>query len=249
MLQQFFTTLLVSLYSLVQDLGLSIIVMTILIRSLLLPITLPTLKARKKLENIKPKLDKLKKKYGKNKKKMQKAQMELYKKYNINPLSGCLPQILQIIILIGLYRTLNDFLNQSQIQGLIIKPNFLWLDLTKPDHTYILPVLAAIIQFVLALMIAPGGEVRDIIPNKSKSKKKQQENKEEEDTAEMAKTMQQQMIFIMPLMTGFVAAKFPAGLALYWVITNGFSIIQQYFVSGWGGLEKYLYRIKLKLNL
>ena len=249
MLQQFFTTILVSLYSLVGDLGLSIISLTLLIRSLLLPITLPTLKARKKLKKLQPKLDKLKKKHKGDKEALQQAQLNLYQKYNVNPLAGCLPQILQIVILIGLYRALGSFLEQPQIDGVTIKPDFLWLNLAKPDPLYILPVLAALVQLVLALMISPGGEVRDIVPNEAKDKKVQQENKEEEDMAEMAKTMQQQMVFIMPIMTGLVALRFPAGLALYWVTTNVFSIIQQYFVSGLGGLKTYWQRIRLKFNL
>jgi YidC/Oxa1 family membrane protein insertase len=218
--------------------------MTVLIRTLLLPITLPTLKARKKLKKIKPKLDKLKNKHQGSKKELQKAQLELYQKYNVNPLSGCLPQILQIVILIGLYRSLSKFLEQSQIQGVQINPEFLWLNLTKADPIYVLPILAALVQLVLALMISPGGEIRDIEPNQAKDEAAKKKNEEEEDTAEMAKQMQQQMIFIMPLMTGFIAANFPAGLALYWVTTNIFSIVQQYFVSGWGGLKKYYYRIK-----
>ncbi len=249
MLQQFFTIILVSLHSLVGSLGLSIILLTILIRTLLLPVTLPSLKARKKIKKIQPKLDKLKNKHKGNKKKLQQEQMKLYQKYNVNPIAGCIPQILQIIVLIGLYRALQGVLENGVIDGVQVNPEFLWLNLTQPDPTYILPIMAAGVQLILALMISPGGEVRDIVPNEAESEKVQQENKEEEDMAEMAKSMQQQMIFIMPLMTGFLAASFPAGLAIYWVATNLFSIVQQYFVSGWGGLKTYLQRIKLKLSL
>ena len=68
--------------------------------------------------------------------------------------------------------------------------------------------------------------------------------KKTEDVQDMAETMQQQMLFIMPVMTGILALSFPSGLALYWVATTVFSIVQQYFVSGWGGLSKYLAKIK-----
>jgi YidC/Oxa1 family membrane protein insertase len=61
----------------------------------------------------------------------------------------------------------------------------------------------------------------------------------------MAQTMQQQMVFIMPAMTFFIALKFPSGLALYWVITTIFSIVQQYFISGPGGLVTYLKKLKI----
>jgi len=247
MLEQGFTIILVSVYSLVGDLGLSIIALTLLIRSLLIPFTLPSLRARKKMNELKPELDKLKKKHKGDKQKLQKAQMELYKKYNVNPLAGCLPQILQIVILIGLYQTLKGVLAEGMLDGVSVDLNFLWLNLTQSDPSYVLPVLAGLVQFFLAIMISPGAEIRDIVPNESKSKKVQKENEEEEDTAEMAKAMQQQMMFIMPIMTTFIALKFPAGLALYWVTTNVFSIVQQYFVSGWGGLKTYYIRLKQKL--
>lgn len=249
MLEQFFSIILTSLYSIVGDLGLSIIAMTLLIRSLLLPLVIPSLKARKKLKKIKPKLDKLKNKHKGDQQALQQAQMKLYQKYNVNPLAGCLPQILKIVILLGLYRALQSFLEQGQVQGVIIDPQFLWLNLTQPDPKYILPILAGLIQLVLALMISPGGEVRDIIPNESQSEKTKQENKEEEDSAEMAKAMQQQMIYIMPFFTAFIATKFPAGVAVYWVTTNLFSIVQQYFVSGLGGLKTYWQRLKMTLNI
>ncbi len=249
MLENFFTILLSSLYSVFGNLGVSIVVMTLLIRALLLPFSLPSLKAREKMEKVRPEIDKLKKKFKNNPKELKKAQAELYQKYNINPLSGCLPQIVMVVILIGLYRSLNSFLENGVIDGVVISTEFLWLDLTVPDSTFVLPVLAGVSQLLMSLMISPGSEVRDIVPNKAKSKKIQQENVKEEEMADMAKNMQQQMIYIMPLMTGFIASRFPSGLAVYWVVANLFGIVQQYFVSGWGGISLYLKRAKLKLGI
>ncbi len=249
MLQQFFTILLTTLYSFLGDLGVSIIVMTILIKGILVPFSLPSLKARETMEKAKPELDQLKKKYKNNPKKLKEAQAGIYKKYNINPISGCLPQIVMIIILIGLYRSLNAFLVDGVIDGVVVNTAFLWMNLTQPDKTYILPVLAGVSQLIMSIMLAPGAEVRDLVPNKSKNQVVKKENEKEEDMADMAKSMQQQMIFIMPLMTGFIASKFPSGLAVYWVVANIFGIVQQYFVSGFGGLSLYLQRIKKKLNI
>lgn len=240
---QYFSNLLLSLNSLVGNMGLVIIIFTLLIRSLLLPLTLPSLKARKKILEIKPELDKLKKKHKDDKQALTQAQLELYKKYNLNPAAGCLPQILQIVVLIVLYRALIQFLDTSGVDGQIINTSFLWFDVVNPDSKLILPVLAGFSQLILSLMIAPGAETRDIVPNKSKSKKVQKKNEQEEDMAEMAAAMQQQMIFIMPIMTGFIATKFPAGLALYWVVSTVFSIIQQLFISGPGGLTSYINRL------
>lgn len=239
MIISIFTELLVMLYQVTGNLGFAIIGFTLLTRALLLPLTMPSLKAQKKMREIQPELKKLKEKHGKDKQALQLAQLELYKKYNINPLAGCLPQIIQLAILIFLYQALIGFLENGQVSGVSVEPTFLWLNLSQPDAMFVLPILAAATQLVLSLMILPGGEVRDIVPNDAKSKKVQTENKKEEDMAEMAASMQQQMLFIMPIMTGFLALRFPSGLALYWVVTTVFSIGQQYFLSGLGGLELY----------
>lgn len=240
-----FTQFLVFLYSLIGDLGFTIIAFTLIIRFILLPLTVPSLRAQDKIKRMQPELKALKQKHGSDKQAYQMAQMELYKKYNINPLAGCIPQLLQLVILLFLYQALNSFLHQPQIDGITINPMFMGLNLSLPDPNYIIPVLAVVTQLILSLMIAPGAEVKDEVPNKSKDKGVQKANKKEEDVAEMAASMQQQMLFIMPLMTGFFALRFPAGLGLYWVITTVFSIGQQYFISGPGGIVTYYRRARL----
>lgn len=238
----FILSMLVQLYQLTGDLGVALIVFTLLLRALLLPLTLPSLKAQKKMKELQPELLKLKKKHSGDKQKLQLATMEMYKKYNVNPLAGCLPQIAQIAILIFLYQALNTFFGQTEVSGVVIDPYFLGLNLALPDKTYVLPVVAGVTQLILSLMIAPGGEVADIEPNQAKTKKQKEKNEKEEDVADMAASMQQQMIFIMPFMTAFIALRFPAGIALYWVVTTVFSIVQQYAISGWGGLFIYSQR-------
>lgn len=243
-----FFEVLLFFYQLTGSLGLAIILLTLAVRFLLLPLTLPSLKARKKIKKLKPKLDKLKKKHKGDKQAAQKAQMELYQKYNVNPLSGCIPQLVQIGLLIFLYRSLINFLGQDQVNGVMLETRFLWLNLTEFDSLYILPVLAGLFQLLLSLMISPGGEVRDVVPNQAKNKQIEQENEEEEDVAEMAASMQQQMIFIMPVMTVFIASRFPSGLALYWIVTTLFSLGQQYVISGPGGLKSYWQRAQVWLS-
>ncbi len=239
-----FISFLIQLYSVIGDLGWTIIGFTVIMRSLLLPLTLPSIKAQKQMKKMQPELSELKKKHKNDKPAFQAAQMELYKKYNVNPLAGCVPQLLQIGVLILLYHALTSFLKQTSLNGVQVDPNFFWLNLSLPDKTYVIPVLAAGTQLLLSLMIAPGAEVKDVVPNQSSKKKVQESNKKEEDVAEMAATMQQQMLFVMPLMTGFFAARFPSGLGLYWVATTVFSIAQQYFLSGPGGLVTYWNRLK-----
>jgi YidC/Oxa1 family membrane protein insertase len=238
----FFSSILFQLYTLSGNLGVALISFTVLTRAVLVPLTLPSLKAQKKMREVQPELNKLKQKHKGNSKALQQAQMELYKKYNINPLNGCLPQLLQIVILIVLYHALTSFLHQTNIEGIAINPSFLWLDLSKPDQFFVLPVLAGVTQLILSLMILPATEIPDLVPNNSKLKKVKEANEKEEDFAEMAMSMQQQMVFIMPVMIGFLALRYPSGLGLYWTATTVFSIVQQYFLSGPGGLVTYSQR-------
>lgn len=243
----FFNFILIELYKLTGNLGISIIALTFILRSILVPITLPSLRSQQKIKDLQPEFNALKKKHT-DKKVLQQKQLELYQKYNVNPLAGCLPQLVQLAVLIFLYQALNSFLGNTTVRGIEVNTQFFWMDLSLPDPKFILPVLAGLTQFVLSLMLAPGAEIRDIVPNDSRSKKIKQANEKEEDTAEMAQTMQKQMMFIMPVMTGFIALKFPSGLALYWVASTVFSVVQQYYVSGPGGLTLYAQRFFGKLR-
>jgi YidC/Oxa1 family membrane protein insertase len=228
--------------------GIAIILLTLIIRSLLSPLSLPTIKSQKKIRDIKPELDKLKKLHKDDKAKLQVAQMELYKKHNINVMSGCLPQILQLVILIALYGVLQSFVGKATAEGFTINTAFLGLDLSKPDPTRIIPILAAVSQLVMSIMLLPGKEKHDLIPDDVKGKKLKEANKKEAGEQEMAESMQRQMVFMMPLMTGWIALSFPAGLGVYWIVTTVFTIAQQWVVAGPGGLLDVVYSIKSRLG-
>lgn len=219
------------------NLGIAIILLTLIVRGLLIPFTLPQMKSARKMASLKPQLDALKKKHGKDPKVLQKKQLEFYKSHGVNPAGGCLPFIAQFVVLIALYRV---FMNTLSGDNAIFQHvNFLWLDLSVKDTSYVLPVLAGALQFLTSLTMLPGVE-ND--PAKRKGKKK-----DKEDVAEMAASMQQQMVYFMPIMTVVFALQFPSGLALYWVITTAFSFGQQLIISGPGGLNKYL--VKFGINL
>ena len=220
------------------NLGLSIVALTIAIKIILIPLVVPTIKSAKKMQELKPKLDSLKEKYS-DKTKLQQAQLELYKEHGINPAAGCLPQIVQIIILIALYQVFMKFLAQPQINGVPVNFSFLYFNLTKPDHLYILPVLAGLTQFIFSLMMTSGIESHVQNPKKKDDKQK------EENNLEMAQSMQTQMVYMMPLMTVVISLNFQSGLILYWVVSTVFSIIQQYYFSGWGGLIPFLQKIRI----
>ena len=219
------------------NLGLSIIAITLITKVVLLPLVIPSIKSAKKMQDLKPELDRLKSKHT-DKAALQQAQVALYKERGINPAAGCLPQIFQIIILISLYQVFMYFLKQSSVGGTTLNPFFLYLDLTKPDRTYIMPILAGVSQLVFSLMMQSGIESHVQNPKKKDDKKK------EEDSLEMASSMQQQMIYMMPAMTVIISLNFQSGLVLYWVISTIFSLVQQYFFSGWGGLIPVSNKIK-----
>jgi YidC/Oxa1 family membrane protein insertase len=221
------------------NLGLAIIALTLFIRSVLIPVTLPSLRSAKKMQELKPLLDNLKRKHKNDKKKLQQAQMDLYKKNNINPAAGCLPQIVQIIVLISLYKVLINFIDQDLINGVTLNLKFLWLDLSQPDPLYVLPVLAGLFQLVFSITMQSGLKTEVKAP-KNKAKKQK-----EEDSLEMAQTMQKQMLYTMPLMTTIIALKFPSGLALYWTMSTAFSLVQQLIISGPGGLKPILLKLKI----
>lgn len=231
----FFSEILLFLNEALGGVGLALIVFTIVIRLLILPLTLPSIKSSQKIKKLQPELKKLKEKYKDDKQGYALAQSQLYKSYNINPLAGCLPQIIQLLILIVLYRAILRLFDQAN--GLNF--SFLWTDLSQPDNKFIFPVLAALSQFLLSLMISPAAQTRDVVPNKTQSDLLKKANEKEEDIAEMASTMQQQMMFMMPIMTGIIALRLPSGLALYWIVGTLFSIVTQYFVSGLGGIAVF----------
>jgi YidC/Oxa1 family membrane protein insertase len=209
--------------------GLAIILVTIVIKTALFPLFQTQLRLTKKTQaeqkKIQPELAELRKKYKKDPQKLNQATMALYKEHNVNPLSsvmGCLPTLAQLPVLIGLYQAIID---RTHFESLHVSPYFLGLDLSIPASTsspvtWILPVLAGLTTFVQSRMMTPP---------KSDSADPQ--------AAQMAQVTQS-MSFMMPLLITFFAFQKYAlqGMVLYWIISNIYSIGQQYTVNGWGQL-------------
>lgn len=231
-------------------LGLAIIVLTIIIRLLIWPITNAQLKSAKKMADLKPKLDELKKKHQGDKQGLAAAQMSLYKEHGVNPAGGCLPTLLQFPILIALYQTIFAFFSGSEgltkINDILYFP---WLNLNSaPDLNFfglnlaskpsvglliLIPLLTAALTFIQSKMMAPK-------PLKNYPTDSPKEKKEKEGIEDSMMAVQSQMMYMMPVMIGYFAFQFPIGLALYWNTLTILSIIQQYFVSGWGGMENWI---------
>jgi YidC/Oxa1 family membrane protein insertase len=225
------------LYHLFGDMALSIIVLTVIIRLLLFPLYMKQLKSTKATQAIQPLMADIKKKYAKDQRAQMEAMQALYKEYGVNPAAGCLPLLVQLPVLYGLFYALNTVLKNPTLTGInnVIYPflphfsrlpnvNFDWftfinphwyISLGAPDPTHILPVLAGVATFIQLRMSQPR------TASASKDAMSQQ---------------MQIMQFVMPFITFFFALNFPAGLALYWTTTSVFSMVQQYFVTGWGSL-------------
>ena len=139
-IRQFLTFLLNTTDKYVGNFGVSIIIVTILIKIMLLPLTLKQDKSMKEMKKLQPELEKIKEKYANDKQMLNIKTMELYKEHKVNPLGGCLPLLLQLPILFALFGVLRN--------GIIPKDSsFLWLKLSVPDPFYVLPILNGAVSF------------------------------------------------------------------------------------------------------
>lgn len=223
-------------------LGFAIIILSVLVRLLVWPFMSSQLKASRKMAELKPHLDELKKKHGNDKQAFASAQMELYKQHGVSPAGGCLPALIQMPVLLALYRAIFAFFSGqqglNQVNAILYNSawhlksvpdlSFFGLNLaTKPSEflsagylLLLIPVVTAGLQFIQTKMMSPK-------PVKGYPGDSKKEEKEKESTDESMAAMQQQMMYMMPLMIGYFAFQFPIGLAIYWNTVTIFSIIQQ----------------------
>lgn len=227
------------------SLGLAIIVLTVALKLILLPLTLPSLKAAEAMRLLQPEIEKLKRQFGKDKAGLQTAQLALFKDHKINPAAGCLPQIFQMGIFIVLYQVFMSLLQNQQ--GLGFATNFLWLDLTKADPWFVLPALSSLTQFILGIMLLPALDTSAVQANAINTSDKK-DDKEAADMTSMAASMQQQMLYIMPVMMFFFTFRFPSGLVLYWLVSTLISLLIQAKISGWGGITRFAQSIIVKFS-
>lgn len=205
-----------------QDIGLVIIILTLIFKLVLYPFSQKTIEAQKKLKELQPKIDALKEKYKDQKEKQALEMMNIYKEHKINPLSSCLPLLIQLPFLIAIYQVFNTGLTNGDLSGLypfVANPGhintlaFGFIDLSKPQ--WILAVLAGAAQFWQAkMMLAKRPEV--------KGKSAQDED--------MAAIMSKQMLYMMPIMTVVIGISLPSGLVFYWLLLTIFTGLQQLVV-------------------
>ncbi|WP_152642912.1 YidC family membrane integrase SpoIIIJ [Bacillus alveayuensis] len=185
------------------DYGLSIIIVTILIRLAILPLMIKQTQNSKAMQALQPELIKLREKYSskdqQTQQKLQQETMALFQKHGVNPLAGCFPLLIQMPILIGFYHAI---MRTQEIAN----HNFLWFDLGERDPYFILPILAGALTFVQQKLMMSGTEA--INPQ------------------------MQTMLWLMPIMIVVFAISFPAALSLYWVVGSIFMIVQTLVIKG-----------------
>jgi YidC/Oxa1 family membrane protein insertase len=184
--------------------GLSIIVVTLIIRFALLPLMIKQTRSSKAMQALQPEMQKLREQYSskdqKTQQKLQQETMALFQKHGVNPLAGCMPILIQMPILIAFYHAIMR-------TGEISTHNFLWFDLGEPDPYFILPVVAGITTFIQQKIMMASG-------------------------AAMQNPQMAMMLWIMPIMIVVFAVTFPAALSLYWVVGNIFMIVQTFLIKG-----------------
>jgi YidC/Oxa1 family membrane protein insertase len=225
-----------------KNLGLAIIEIAILLRILFYPLIKQQTVYSKKMAELQPQLGLLKKKHGDNKQAFANAQMDLFKQHNINPAAGCLPLIVQMVVLFGLLGALNKTLAMD------LNTTFVIWNMAKPDTFRlsgidfalpgILVLFASLTQFIQSKMMMPAATP----PIHKEDKPKEKEEKKE--FAEEFAGAQSSMIWMFPLMFVFFGTMWPSGLALYWSITSAIAIFQQYQIAGLGGLKPWVEKIK-----
>lgn len=246
-----------------QNLGIAIILFSIFLIFALRPLTKPYMDSMKRIRDMEPQLAKLRKKYANDKMKLSQAQAELYKQNKINPTAGCLPYILQFLVLIALFQVFTVALSGQDIasgklnqllyaplkftDGQSLNTQFLYMDTTKPD-TFHIPgitfgfpglflILATLAQFLSVKITTPYIAEEQKIAKKSKN--------ELDDTQVM---MQKSMTYMMPLMTLIFGLRLPSGLALYWLVYSIVNVWQQISASGWGSLTPAINSVKSSLS-
>lgn len=209
------------IYSLVQNYGWTIIWFTIIVKLILLPLNIRSQKAMKKTQKIQPYLAELQKKYANDKEKLSMETMKLYRENNVSMTGGCLPLLIQMPILVGLYQVIRNMSENPEINF-----NFLGLNLEKIPSAALKPIMSGNFSDLgtVLLILIP---ILAILSSWLSTKTMQSQQQAKTESAEQAAQMTNSMNLMMPIMTGFFTLTLPAGMGLYWIASNVVQIVQQ----------------------
>lgn len=242
-----FVNALMWFYGLFGNLGWSVITVTVLIKLVLFPIIWPSLKSAKKMTSLQPRLKKLQEKYGKDKEGLAKAQMDFYKQEGINPLSGCLPNLLQVAVLIIFFSAFNlvigvmegknklEELNSHLIPVIKVAENFkfnqdfMGMDLASTPAKMFNNGFTLNWIWVAILLLGSAGlqylSSKLMMPAVKTDENVVKETKDKED--DMMSAMRTQSLYMMPAMTVFIGWGFSVGMLLYWFVNSAVMLGQQ----------------------
>lgn len=226
--------LLVFFYNIIpgHDLGVAIIILTVVIKLLLFPLSRKGVKAQKSLQIVQPKIEAIKKKYAHDKEKQTQVIMNFYKENKVNPFSSCLPLLVQLPILIAVFQVFRVGLTSVElpIYSFIYNPgslnvmSFNFLNLAEPS--IFLAVVTAILQYFQTKLMSV---------DKPPEKFVKQGGAKDENMMSM---MNKQMKYMMPAITLFIGMTLPSGLMLYWLVSVLISILEQKIIPANPGLAK-----------
>jgi len=181
----------------VPNYGTAIIILTVVIKLAMHPLTAKQVKSLKAMQELSPKIKKLQEKYANDKERLNKELTALYQSSGVNPFSGCLPLLIQMPVLMGIFFAIRDY---NYLQD---PPSWFYIaDLAKPDPYYVLPVLSALTTWLM----------------------------QKQTTTPEASQQNRMLMIFMPLFIGYISFNFPAGLVLYWVVSNIIQIGQQWWM-------------------
>ena len=176
--------------------GAAIVLMTVVIKMILYPLTVKQVKSMKAMQVLQPKMKRLQEQYKTNPQLLQQEMQKLYREAGVNPLAGCLPMLVQMPILMAIFYALKDATYEGG------NPAFLWLpSLSEADPYYILPVLSALSTYLTT-----------------------------RQTTDESNQQMKMMMYVMPLVIGWMSMNFAAGLVLYWITMNLVQVVQQWFI-------------------
>jgi YidC/Oxa1 family membrane protein insertase len=216
MIAQPLSYLLSWIYSVFGDYGITLILFTLIVRLILFPLYASQIKGQIAMSTMQPKMKAIQAKYANDREEMNRQMQALYKEEKYNPMKGCLPMLIQMPIMLGLFyllRTPTTYIHTNEMI-LAVHEKFLWMpDLSQPDP-WILPVMAGITTFLSFSITQAQAQIDPSQPNQMQG-------------------MMKMMRYFFPVMIVWMGHTFPAGLTLYWFIGNLFTIGQYQILRVW----------------
>ena len=204
------------LYELIGSYGIALIIVTVIVKLCLYPVYAKSIKSTMKMTEVQPKIQEIQQKYAKDRELMNEKMTELYKEEGVSMYGGCLPMVVQMIVIMGLFALLRNPMAYIDSDSMLfaIHEHFLWIqDLAQPDK-WILPIMAAVATFIATLM---------------------SQNATAGANAQQTKMMNSIMKYFFPIMILWMARSYPAGLAIYWF---GSQLIQIFYNMRFAKMRK-----------